>query len=123
MSTRRRRPGAERGAVTAELALGLPLVLSVTVGLVWLLAAASAQIQVVDAARESARAVARGDSESAARAVGMTIAPPGAEVRVVIDSGRVAVTASAQVDGPGGLFEFLPAVTVRSRAVALLEDT
>ena len=118
---RRRRPGAERGAVTAELALGLPLVLAVTVGLVWLLAVASAQIRVVDAARESARSVARGDSESAARAVASQIAPAGAAIQVVVEGGRVAVTASAQVDGPGGLFEFLPGVTVRSRAVALLE--
>jgi Flp pilus assembly protein TadG len=121
VSLRRWRPGAERGAVTAELALGLPLVLAVTVGLVWLLAVASAQIRVVDAARESARSVARGDSESAARAVASQIAPAGAAIQVVVEGGRVAVTASAQVDGPGGLFEFLPGVTVRSRAVALLE--
>ena len=118
----RRRTGGERGAVTAELALGLPLVLAVTVGLVWLLAAASAQIRVVDAARESARTMARGDSESAALAVASQIAPSGAEVEVVVEGGRVAVTASAQVDGPGGLFDFLPGVTVRSRAVAVLED-
>ncbi len=119
---RRRRARGERGAVTAELALGLPLVLAVTVGLVWLLAAASAQIRVVDAARESARSVARGDSESAARAVASTIAPSGATIQVEVAGGRVAVTASAAVDGPGGLFDFLPGVTVRSRAVALLED-
>lgn len=120
---RRRRPGGERGAVTAELALGLPLVLAVTVGLVWLLAAASAQIRVVDAARESARSVARGDSESAARALAAQIAPSGAAIEVAVAGGRVTVTASAQVDGPGGLFDFLPGVTVRSRAVAVLEDS
>lgn len=123
MSPRQWRSREERGAVTAELALGLPLVLAVTVGLVWLLAAASAQIRVVDAARESARAVARGDSELAARAVASKIAPSGATIQVVVDGGRVAVTASAAVDGPGGLFDFLPGVTVRSRAVAVLEDT
>lgn len=120
---RRRRSGGERGAVTAELALGLPLVLAVTVGLVWLLAAASAQIRVVDAARESARSVARGDTEAAARDVALKIAPAGARVQVVVSGGRVAVTASAVVDGPGGLFDFLPGVTVRSRAVAVLEET
>jgi Flp pilus assembly protein TadG len=108
--------------VTAELALGLPLVLAVTVGLVWLLAAASAQIRVVDAARESARSLARGDSESAARAVAQKIAPPGATIEVVIEGGRVVVTTSAEVTGPGGLFDFVSGVTVRSRAVAVLED-
>lgn len=120
MSVHRRR--SERGAATAELALGLPLVLAVTVGLVWLLAAASAQIRVVDAARESARSMARGDSESAARALGATIAPTGAAIELELADGRVAVTASARVDGPGGLFDFLPGVTVRSRAVAVLEQ-
>ena len=122
MTARRRQPRGERGAVTAELALGLPLVLAVTVGLVWLLAAASAQIRVVDAARESARSMARGDSESAARAVAQQIAPAGAAIQVVVEGSRVAVTASAAVDGPGGLLDFLPGVTVRSRAVAVLED-
>jgi Flp pilus assembly protein TadG len=122
VSVRRRRSRGERGAVTAELALGLPLVLAVTVGLVWLLAAASAQIRVVDAARESARSVARGDTESAARDVAQRIAPTGARIEVAVEGGRVAVTASAEVSGPGGLFGFLPGVTVRSRAVAVLED-
>lgn len=122
MIGRQRRAGGQRGAVTAELALGLPLVLAVTVGLVWLLAAASAQIRVVDAARESARSVARGDSEAAARAVASTIAPDGADVEVVIEGGRVAVTASADVAGPGGMFDFLPGVTVSSRAVAVMEE-
>lgn len=122
MTRHQRRAGGQRGAVTAELALGLPLVLAVTVGLVWLLAAASAQIRVVDAARESARSVARGDSEAAARAVASTIAPDGADIAVVIEGGRVAVTASADVAGPGGMFDFLPGITVTSRAVAVMEE-
>ena len=122
MRLRPQEPASERGAVTAELAMGIPLVLAVTVGLVWLLAAASAQIRVVDAARESARSLARGDSEEAARSVASRIAPSGASVTVVLDGGRVTVTASADVDGPGGLFDFLRGVTVRSRAVAVLED-
>ena len=48
----------ERGAVTAELAMALPLLVAVTVGLVWLLAIGAAQLRVVDGARETARAVA-----------------------------------------------------------------
>ena len=69
---------ADRGAVTAELAMSLPLLLAVTVGLVWLLAVAAAQIQVIDAARETARSVARGDDERAALVIGRRIAPNGA---------------------------------------------
>ena len=52
---------SERGAVTAELAMGLPLLVAVTIGLVWLLSVGAAQVRTVDAARETARAVARGD--------------------------------------------------------------
>ena len=54
------RDRTDGGAATAELALGLPLLLAVTVGLVWLLAVGAAQVRVVDAAREAARAAARG---------------------------------------------------------------
>ena len=49
-----------RGAATAELAMALPLLVAVTVGLVWLLAVGAAQIRVVDAARETARAAGPG---------------------------------------------------------------
>ena len=48
--------------MTAELALVLPLLVAVTLGLVWLLAVGAAQVRTVDAARETARAVARGDA-------------------------------------------------------------
>ena len=32
------------------------------------------------------------------------------------------IVSAAEVDGPGGLFAFLPGVTVRAEAVALAED-
>ena len=60
----------QRGVVTAELALGIPVLMSLTVGLVWLISIGVAQVRMVDAARETARAAARGDSESAAVAQG-----------------------------------------------------
>jgi Flp pilus assembly protein TadG len=113
---------SERGAVTAELALGLPLLLAVTVGLVWLLAAGAAQVRVVDAAREAARVAARGDGTEAAVAVGRRIAPEGSEVSVQVSGAEVRAEARARVDGPGGLFGFLPGVTVRSTAIAVAEE-
>ncbi|WP_200958032.1 TadE family type IV pilus minor pilin [Nocardioides sp. Soil805] len=108
--------------MTAELALGLPLLLAVTVGLVWLLAAATAQVRVVDAAREAARVAARGDGIYAAQGVGRRIAPTGADLSVRLSGGEVRVEASARIDGPGGLFDFLPAVRVHSTAVAVAEE-
>ena len=44
----------------------LPLLVAVTIGLVWLLAVGAAQVRTVDAARETARALARGDDQATA---------------------------------------------------------
>lgn len=111
----------QRGAVTAELALGLPLLLGVTAGLVWLLAVGAGQLRTVDAARETARAVARGDSTAEAVAVGRRVAPPGASVSVVDRGGTVTVVVTATATGPGGLLDALPAARLRAEATALVE--
>lgn len=118
----RRRDSDECGAVTAELALGIPLLLALTVGLVWMLAVGAAQVRVIDASREAARAVARGDTAAAAEAVALRIAPVGARVRIVSTDGQVSVTTSARVAAPGGLLGALPGVTVSEEAVSVLEE-
>ena len=112
----------DRGAVTAEAVMVLPILLAVTVGLMWLLAVGAGQIRMVDAARETARAVARGDSQASAVALGARIAPAGARIVVAEAGERVIVKASGQVAGPGGLFEFLPSIQLRAESVALVED-
>ena len=112
----------ERGAATAELALVLPMLVAVTVGLVWLLSVGAAQVRTVDAARETARALARGDDEAAAVARGREVAPPGSTVTVSRGGGEVRVEVSGQVPGPGGLFSHLPSPTVRAEAVAAEEE-
>ena len=119
MGARRHR---EQGAATAELALGIPILVALAAGLVWMLAVGAAQVRVVDASREAARAVARGDDVAAAEAVALRIAPEDARVRVVPGDGQVVVTTSARVRGPGGLLASLPGVTVSAEAVALVED-
>ncbi len=119
--TDRRRDHA--GAATAELALGIPLLVALTAGLVWMLAVGAAQVRVVDASREAARAVARGDDVSSAEAVALRIAPDDARVRVEVGETQVVVTTSARVVGPGGLLASLPGVTVTSEAVALVESS
>ncbi len=109
------------GAATAELAMVLPLLIAVTIGLVWLLAVGAAQVRAVDAARETARAVARGDDHAAAVSRGERVAPPGSRVSVEAGGDEVAVTVTGRVSGPGGLFE-IPGATVSARAVAAVED-
>ncbi|GAA1799018.1 hypothetical protein GCM10009795_050610 [Nocardioides hankookensis] len=113
----------ERGAATAELAMTLPLLLAVTIGLVWLLSVGAAQVRAVDAARETARAVARGDAAGTAIARGERVAPPGSAV-TVRDGGGDEVTAvvTGRVPGPGGLFD-LPFARVSAEAIAATEET
>lgn len=117
-----RRPRGEAGAATAELALGIPILVALTAGLVWMLAVGAAQVRVIDASREAARVVARGDDVAAAEAVATRIAPEDARVRVEVGDTQVVVTTSARVAGPGGLLASLPGVTVSSEAVATMEE-
>jgi Flp pilus assembly protein TadG len=107
--------------VTAELAMAVPLLLAVTVGLVWLLTLGTAQVRMVDAARETARAVARGDSSTEAVDRGRQVAPPGAVLTVSTYDDRVVVSGSVEVDGVGGLLDVLPAVELTAQAVAARE--
>lgn len=116
--------GCDRGAVTAELAMVLPLLVALTIGLVWVLSVGAAQLRVIDAARETARAIARGDDVAAAVAVGERIAPEGGHVAVAsagVDGGGVLVEASARIAGPGLVLGWLPGVTVRAEAAAVGE--
>jgi Flp pilus assembly protein TadG len=110
----------QRGAATVELALGIPVLVSLTIGLVWMLAIGIAQVRMVDAARETARAGARGDSETAAVARGHGVAP-GAVVTLRTTDGEVVATASDVVAPPGGVLGFLPDVHVHARAVTTAE--
>ena len=113
----------ERGAVTAEAAAVLPVLVAVVLGLVWCLSLVVAQVRVVDGAREVARAGARGDDEAAAVAAGRRVAPDGATVSLSREGDRVVAEVRLRVRGPGGLFRHLPGPTVRSRAVAVAEPT
>lgn len=97
----------------------LPVLAATVLGLVWLVSLSVAQVRVVDAARETARLVARGEPASLATSVGRRIAPEGARIRVAADSqGLLAVEVRAEVSGPGSLLAWLPPVTLRHEAVA-----
>lgn len=123
-AARRRVAGArpERGAVTAELAMVLPLLLAVVVAMTWLLSVGLAQVRTVDAAREAARALARGEDEARATSLAVQVAPPGSQVSVGRADGTVIVTVSGTVQGPGGLFGALPGAEVSASATALEEQ-
>jgi hypothetical protein len=79
-------------------------------------------VRVVDAAREVARAAARGDVGSSAIALGHRVAPRGATISLREGGGQVVARVSAEVRGPGGLLGFVPAVHVHADAVAVSEQ-
>ncbi|MGZ4490958.1 MAG: TadE family type IV pilus minor pilin [Nocardioidaceae bacterium] len=117
-----RTPRSQRGAVTAETAVVLPVLVAVALGLAWVLSLAVTQVRVVDAAREVARAAARDECRADAVARGQRVAPDGARISVRVDAADVVATVAADVRGPAGLFAFLPPVRVSSDAVAAREQ-
>ncbi|MCX5286335.1 MULTISPECIES: TadE family type IV pilus minor pilin [unclassified Streptomyces] len=110
--------GADRGFVTAESAVVLPVLVMFTMALVWGLLMVAAQIQCVDAARTGARAAARQDPADSVVAVTREAAPRGAEVTVDREGDQVRVVVAAKPPALHGLpFE------VREQAVAATEET
>ena len=112
----------ERGAVTAEAAIVMPILIVFAVGLAWLVSLGVTQVRSVDAAREVARSVARGEQGSGV-SLGKRVAPTGSAIAVRRSGETVVVSVAAPVRGPGGLFGFLPTFTVHAEAVAAMEPT
>lgn len=114
----RRRARDDRGMVTAEAAVVLPALVVLVWAAVSAVALATAQLRCVDAAREAARAVARGESVSESRTLAVQAAPRSARVsvRLVGDRAQVEVTATVRPLG-----RLLPQVPVTARAVAVRE--
>lgn len=94
-----RRPGDDRGAVVAELAVALPAVIVVVLLGVGALASASRQVRLEDAAADAARLAARGES-SERIAAAVAAAAPGALERVSTRDDLVCVTVTADAVPP-----------------------
>ncbi len=110
--------GSDRGFVTAETAVVLPVLVVFAMALVWGLLVVAAQIQCVDAARTGARAAARQDPADAVAEVTREAAPRGARITVSREGDRVRVVVVAEPPVLHGLpFE------VREEAVASVERT
>jgi len=121
-----RRTSAEKagedGTVTAEAAVVLPIVAAFALALIWMLSVGIAKVETVDAARDAARALARGDDPQEALAIATRTAPPNARIDVEeAPPGFVTVTVAVEAKAPGWLLAPLPAVTVGSRASTLME--
>lgn len=102
--------------VTAELAACLPVLVLLLAVALSAVSVASLRVRAQDAAREAARAAARGDP-----GVGQALArraAPGAVVRVSERGDEVTAVASVRAHL---LLPFLPSVTVTEQAVAARE--
>ncbi len=110
------------GSVTAEAAIVLPLVAAFALVLVWMIAVGIAQVRVVDAARDAARALARGDDEAVALHVADRTAPDHSTVSSSRTGDTVTVTVSSHQDAPGWLLVPLPDLTLDATATVELEE-
>lgn len=105
--------------VTAETAVAIPVLVAVTLAMIWLVTVGIAQVKVTDAAREAARAAARGEPVDQAVSLARQAAP-GADVAVDARGEEVTVTVSQQLS-PLGLFQHLGPARVEGHAVAAAE--
>jgi hypothetical protein len=104
--------------VTAETAVVLPVLLLVLAGAVAAVTVVGAQLRCVDAAREGARAAARGEDAASVVRLVERAAPDGAATDVAKTGAEVRVGVTADVPALGPLPFRVPVAAV---AVALME--
>lgn len=112
---------SESGAVTAEAAFGICLLVLVAIGLAWMICLGVVAVQAQDAAREAARALARGDSTEQAVDLAEQVAPKGSSVSTSLEGRLARVTVRSPVRGPGGIFGFIGPLVISGQAVGLVE--
>jgi Flp pilus assembly protein TadG len=114
-------PRDQRGTVTAEAALVLPLIAAFCLGLIWMVSVGIDQVRVVDAARDAARSIARGDDPGMAAAAARRTAPAGSRVTFQESGATATANVSARVSAPHWLLVPLPSVMVESTATVEVE--
>lgn len=114
----RRDQQEDRGSVTAEFAVLLPVVAVLIGVLVTLAASAVAQLRCADAARVAARVAAIGEADAAVASAATRVAGPGARTAVARDDAWVAVTVEASV---GPVLPLVGGLVVRGTAAAWVE--
>lgn len=116
------RAGADRGFVTAETAVLLPLLVLVAVAFLALVHAAALQSMAQDAAAMGARVAARGEDDAHARAAAVRVVPAGATVSIRREAGLVTVDVRVPVAPSGPLGRLLGPWSVGGRSVAADEQ-
>ena len=115
----RRQAERDEGAVTAEMAMALPVLVLLAWAPMWFVCVLGVQARCVEAARAAARAGARGDDPAAAA---RQLLPAGAKLRVDRRDGWLEVDVTGSRPPPGPLAGWLPPLPVSGRSVAAIED-
>ncbi len=108
--------------MTAETAMVLPVLALLLAVALWSIAIAAAQLRCIDAARDGARAVARGESDAVATEVARSAAPSGAQIDLREDGDRVVVVVSLRAGFGSGPLAAIPAPTVSATATTVAES-
>jgi Flp pilus assembly protein TadG len=103
--------------VTAELATALPVLVLLLLISIAAVGVAQARVRCADAAREAARAIARGDASQADALAHRTAGSSARVVQRSAENGAVAVTVQLSVPSLPGL----PPVTVAETAATAIE--
>src|SRR5699024_5794362 len=124
-ATRRRAAGyrarlrSQGGMVTAEIAMAIPAIVAVIMLGIWAVSVVVADLRCDDAAREAARAVARGEPMSVVEEITDHVGPDRAIVAIRQEDGLVVVEVAFRVAFPGPFDS--PAIEVMGDAVAVAE--
>lgn len=111
----------QHGMVTAETAIVLPVAVMMLLAGMWVVGVVVAHIRCQDAARDTARALARGDAHGTAESIGARAAPPGAEIQIDRQGADVRVVVVAEVRSDRPLLRWAPTVRATGSAVVQLE--
>jgi hypothetical protein len=112
----------ERGMATAEMAVLAPFGFVFALFLLWIVSLGFTQVQLVDAAREAARLVARGESVAMAVEAARRHAPHGATFQVSTADGLVTVQVEVRSQLPVPLLRHVGGRTLAASAVSADED-
>lgn len=108
--------------VTAEFAVLLPFGVAFAFLLLWVISLGITQVRTVDASREAARMIARGDDIKAAVRAAREDAPDDAKVTTKQADGFITVTVTAKSAGLIPYFSGVGAQTLSATAVAADES-
>ena len=112
----------QRGMVTAELATIAPLGVAFAFLLLWIVSLGLTQVRLVDASREGARLVARGESVATAKLAAKKLSPDDATITITTADGLVTVTVNAKSAMPIPFFSGIGAREMESASVAAEES-